>query len=1193
MYLKQIELENFKSFGGKLSIPLLEGYMAITGPNGSGKSNISDAILFVLGPKSSKAIRAGKLSDLIFDGGKSRKASDFTKVSLVFDNSDRVIPWDADTVRLTRLVKMSSSGEGYNSYFYVNDHRSSLSEFDELLSSARISAEGYNLVQQGDVTRIVEMGNLERRRVLDGISGISRFDADIIKAEEERRQTDDNLERISIIKKELETQLLQLDEERKAARRYLDAKDGLDTAKAELVYKNLELAQAEADSTRSQIDAYDQEIAAIAAERRGVLEDARMFEAEKQRWEREIEDRGGDEYRQLKERRDELMVEAARRKDRAERADSDIMAEEGELETCREEAVRLTGERVDADAALTVVRGERDAAAQERDSVQANLGELREEIESRGGELSRLQDEIAVAEEGVETLRDKEHRLSIEKGALVNEGDALEREMSRLEEDLETAKFETQDAEWQMRELKKNEGEAAEKLKDVSQRLRTLKTEESRLSEEERDLRQALHRLERDYISLKAEKEAAENLQKGYNRAVVSVLEARDRGTIKGIHGTIAELAEVDAEYETALSVAAGGRMQAIIVDDDSVASQAIDMLKRTKAGRATFLPLSKMQEGRPRAKAIMASERSLGYAIDLVRFDPVYRPAFWHVLSDTVVTEDLASARQLMGGVRLVTLDGEVIEAAGAMVGGSLSKQGMKFGSAAAGRLEAVAEELRIATGAMDRLVEDIAQVRGAMRSAEEELRVASSSDREFSDSMARLQRKRDEARERRDSLKGELDSNKAASVAKDAELKAKDAELAACSAELDVTRESLRTMKAKLLELAPEDVQRRLSELQDALLTADRNLSAVEGRLMAAKTNLKSLDSSISKNDEEVMSFESSLKELVSVRDSARAEEKGIRTEMAAVKSMMQNMEDEVKELRDKRDDAYRKMVARNSEAESLKDKITTKEDFQNGLRVRLAQADQRLEQLRAEAEEIKMTVPQPLPSLDNIRSRIRKAEAELEAMGNVNLRAIEDYEEKKDRHDRMMEEVQRLESQREELLALMDGLNKEKKTVFDIVYKAVDENFRSIYADLSGGGEAYLSLEHPEDPFLGGLLINAKPKNGKLLRLEALSGGEKSLTALAFIFALQEHQPSPFYLLDEVDMFLDSVNAEMVARRVKQSCAKAQFVQISLRKVTLGKADHLMGVTRQPNGISKVIMQPNLGDISSTLKEAEGST
>ncbi|HIJ00348.1 MAG TPA: AAA family ATPase, partial [Candidatus Methanomethylophilaceae archaeon] len=315
-------------------------------------------------------------------------------------------------------------------------------------------------------------------------------------------------------------------------------------------------------------------------------------------------------------------------------------------------------------------------------------------------------------------------------------------------------------------------------------------------------------------------------------------------------------------------------------------------------------------------------------------------------------------------------------------------------------------------------------------------------------------------------------------------------------------------------------------------------------------------------------------------------------IRTEMAAVRSMMRDIENEMKELQEKRDIAYRNMVSKSSEAEGLKDKIDIKRDILNGFLVRIAETRDKLAQFEAEAKSLEIEIESPLPSMDSIKTRIRQAERSLEMMGNVNLRAIEDYEEKKARYDSLCEEIDRLEAQREELLSLMDRLSKEKKTVFNEVFKAVDRNFRSIYAELSGGGEAYLSLEDSEDPFLGGLIINAKPRNGKLLRLEALSGGEKSLTALAFIFALQEYQPSPFYLLDEVDMFLDAVNAEMVAKRVKDSCSRAQFVQISLRKVTLSKADHLIGVTRQPNGVSKVIMEPNMADIAKDLEKVEGS-
>jgi chromosome segregation protein len=203
VYLKQVELENFKSFGGKLTVPFMEGYTAVTGPNGSGKSNITDAILFVLGPKSSKAVRAGKLTDLIFDGGKSKNKAGYTRVSLVFDNTDRLMPWDDDVVRLTRHVKLSDNGVDYSSYFYINDRKSSMTEFDSLLLKARISADGYNLVQQGDVTRIVQMGAIERRRILDGISGIASFDSDIDKAKGERSEAAANLERITIITDEL------------------------------------------------------------------------------------------------------------------------------------------------------------------------------------------------------------------------------------------------------------------------------------------------------------------------------------------------------------------------------------------------------------------------------------------------------------------------------------------------------------------------------------------------------------------------------------------------------------------------------------------------------------------------------------------------------------------------------------------------------------------------------------------------------------------------------------------------------------------------------------------------------------------------------------------------------------------------------------------------------------------------------
>ena len=243
----------------------------------------------------------------------------------------------------------------------------------------------------------------------------------------------------------------------------------------------------------------------------------------------------------------------------------------------------------------------------------------------------------------------------------------------------------------------------------------------------------------------------------------------------------------------------------------------------------------------------------------------------------------------------------------------------------------------------------------------------------------------------------------------------------------------------------------------------------------------------------------------------------------------------------------------------------------------------------QLKSEVDAIEIEVELPIPSEEEIRRTIRAQESAIAKLGNVNLRSIEEYDEKKARLDGLNAEVESLNRHIKELDDLMSSLTSKKKGLFMQSYNAVNENFKSIYAQLSGGGEAYMGLENEDDPFIGGLMINAKPRNGKMLRLEALSGGEKSLTALSFIFAIQEHQPSPFYVLDEVDMFLDSVNAEMVARRVKESSAKAQFIQVSLRKVTLALADHLIGVTRPPSGISRVIMQPDLAEVSRYEEEA----
>lgn len=1182
MYLKQIELENFKSFGGKLTIPLMEGYIAVTGPNGSGKSNISDAILFVLGPRSSKAIRAGKLSDLIFDGGKSKSPSTYTKVSLVFDNQDRLIPWDADTVKLTRLVRLSQNGETYNSYFYVNDNKSSLTEFDNILSSARISADGYNLVQQGDVTRIVEMGNIERRKILENISGISRFDGEIERAQNERRQAEENIDRISIIIDELEKQLQQLEEERRAAMEYIQVRSRLEMAKAQLSHKTLEVTLTEANSIQEQIEAYDQDIHRLLEEKRQAHQEMEVFQQEVQALEGEIELKGGQEYRDLKEEMNSVRVELARHKDREERYQEDIERSQQLQEEVRGQLQDLQGQ--ESTLALTI-QGLEEALTQKRSelgSKREELSQLRATIEGRGDDIARIQKEISDLESEISHLDGEEREHLMEISRIQVRLEELEFQMAALEESHRSAEFELGDAEWNLKEMRSGEGSSGKRLQELSVLFHEKRREHQEREAEAQDLEQAIRRLGRELESLKAQKSAAENLEKGYNRAVSSILQLRDEGRIDGIHGTVAELAEVDKDYETALNVAAGGRMQAVVVDDDEVASQAIEHLKRNRLGRVTFLPLSKMRDGRPRAKAIMIEKDCIGYAIDLIRFKPQYRAAFWHVLSDTLVVESLGQARSLMGGVRLVTMAGEVLETSGAMVGGTLDRGNIRFGAASEDKLEATRVELSKATQAESDLrliLRDLAQ---EMKGLEDEIRSLQGSNSDTQAELRRLELQRDSWKEKRDGLKAEIKQKRGALESTRKEESRIQGLLRTVQEDIKHQRQSLDGKRKEMSDLAPGDVQDSLQRLQDDIIALSTEVGDLEGDVKGLRAERAGLNARLAELQEDMDQSQSDLETWQRGLEESREKHAEHQVHLEALKKIEASMEGEVRELRSKRDLAYQSKVGKEKEKEQIEDRINTKRDFRIGLQTKASLAEERAEQIRQEIALIDMDVERPLPSMEELKRTIKGAENKMSQMGAVNLRAIEDYDTKKERHGRFLGEISRLEQQKAELLELMQSLEREKEIIFRQVFQAVDANFRNIYAELSGGGEAYLSLEDEDAPFEGGMLIKAKPKNGKMLRLEALSGGEKSLTALAFIFAIQEYQPSPFYVLDEVDMFLDSVNAEMVARRVQKSASKAQFVQVSLRKVTLGKAEHLFGVTRQPNGVSKVIIQPDMAAI-----------
>jgi len=1177
-------MENFKSFGRKITVPFLQGFTAITGPNGSGKSNIADAILFVLGPKSSKAIRAGKLTDLIWNGGKDKKGADSCQVSLLFDNSDRQIPVEADEVKLTRYVGLSPSVEGgYNSYFYINDRKSSLSEFDSLLAHARISAEGYNLVQQGDIQKIVSMSSIERRRILDNIAGITKFDDDITQAEGKRRETEENLERIRIILDEIDKQIRQLEADRDGALKYKDLNERLSTAKAQLAYKNRELIERQIVGTKEQIAKHEADKAkleAAKAELRTLFDAAvaRLNELEK-----EMAERGGEEAKQLKEKLDGLRIERARATDGTE--------------TSKEVLKQLRAETGEANRDQAKIQKETEALAREREKVDARVAELDEQIKSADKDLHDvdelasksdakvlgIQKQIIALNNEIDQVEDRVKGIVLEGDRIKEAMSRLEAEITQIEESRKAYQVEYDDADWQLKELRTSTKETGKSLQKLQQEFHEKRAEEAKLAKEQAELQTAILSLTRGYAQLKAEADVAENMKRGYTSAVSAILECRETGSIKGIHGTVAQLAHVESQYETAIVTSAGARMQAIIVDDDSVAAQCIDYLKKRKIGRATFLPLTKMLVGKPRGKAILVAKECLGFAIDLCHFDEKYRDAFFYVFGDTLVVQTLDEARKWMGGVRLVTIEGELIEASGAMIGGDMERSTVKFGPSVASEMEKIAEKLRDAQAHGETVANRLDELRKELLELEGEIKESGGRSGAVEVKTSTLEAKRKEFAAKVATADKDL---------KDRKGRFEEAQKTATRIEEDLAKftNALEALKGKrderkkaVIAATPQQISSRMKELMSRRATLAEELSGLRSKLEAMATQTTFLEERRTEVGARVTALDGQRKAHEKRIDGFQESLGRLETEIRGLEKTEAQMGKKVKDVQDARDGAYKEKTDREADLDKVTHKIETKEDFllkmETELKVQeeqLAEAERIMREMAIELREGR------LPSLEELKTTISECDAAINALGPINLRALEDYDAQQARAVELKDEFKRLEGQREELIHLVDELTDKKKEGLAKIFTSINQNFGRVYAELTEGGEAELVLENPEKPFEAGLILKVKPAHKKALRLEALSGGERSLASMALIFAIQEYDPSPFYLLDEIDQNLDAVNAEKVARMIRRNCSTAQFVQISLRKVSLKEADHLIGVTMTPESLSEVIMRVNLADI-----------
>ncbi|MGI0131016.1 MAG: hypothetical protein ACREEC_12850, partial [Thermoplasmata archaeon] len=757
--------------------------------------------------------------------------------------------------------------------------------------------------------------------------------------------------------------------------------------------------------------------------------------------------------------------------------------------------------------------------------------------------------------------------------------ESAERTQAQAEDDLREREVEVQDLGLRIKETAPSKGSGGPATGELQKELFTLKNQEKNLTAEAERLVREVGEINRRYVTLDARLKArTESGSRPHQLAAVDfLLSQRNLGKIPGIRGTVEELADFDPKMKTALQVAGGSRFQALVVETDQVAEECIRLLRDEKRGRATFLPLNKMLPGRPHGKSMLVAKSpgATGFAIDLVKFDEAMRPAFWYVFGETVVMDDLSGARSQMGGVRLVTLSGDLIEATGAISGGYLDPSAQGRGADSAVELKRLGEELREKSAAEHAAREALARATARIREVSEELSTRSIQDQSHQSSRQILETDLAAA-------KGRLDS--AHERIAEAGAEQKKAETAFARAEETVRRlaEEISTLEMSIgkaqeqyLSQLPEALGAKLRSLQEAAQKTSEERVQVNGELESVRASLAALLTNLDSRKKELEAGETSLaarkKEIATTEKSVRAAKEALDAlkSVESQQSEAQRAQGERKRaLEEERLTLTRKLGETQANLETRRGMLTQEE-------TRLAVAEAKFHELEESLKQFPDPEPDEKPmTVEELKRKITTLEQQLVALGDVNLRAVEEYDSEKGRLDEFGGEVQRLTTEKTELVGLVHEIEKKKREKINEVVVRVNENFRTIYGELSAGGEGEIALENPADPLAGGLLIKARPVGKTVARLEQLSGGEKSLASLAFIFSLQRYDPSPLYVFDEVDMSLDGLNAEYVGRMLRHNAERAQFVVISLRKVTLKFASHLYGVTMHGDGCSRVI-------------------
>lgn len=1192
MYLKSLEIQGFKSFPEKTRLTFDKPVSAIVGPNGSGKSNIADAILWVMGEQSTRALRGGKMEDVIFGGTARRPQLGFAEVSLELDNSQRIFDLDYSEIVLTRRFYRSGESE-----YFINRKPVRLKDVHELLMDTGLGREGYSVIGQGRIDAILSQRSTDRREIFEEAAGISRFRYRKEEAERKLAQTEENLLRINDKIAELSLQVEPLREQAEVAKRYLLLRDELRQHEISLWVDGLDRFSRQAQKLRQDSEAAAAQKQAAERELEKWYLETESFSERMRELDRELES-VREEIRRCEAQRGEQEAAAAVLRTRLENTVSETERVRREIAQQEDRDGGLKAQIEERQKRLAAIEEEKQALSEKTAAILASLEELAHSAGAASERLARLLgDEASLAEE----LGQARERLS----ALASSLQEMYDREKAVRSDILTATDKHAAARKAFEECLENIQKAREELES---RKNALSGYALRLESRKRRVQEAAERKNRAEMALSAlrtRRKTLEEMEKeyqGYSRAVRRVMQEAERGILRGIHGTVAGLVRTADRYTVAVETALGPAMQHIVVATEEDGRDAIAFLKRSDAGRATFLPLTTIR-GRVLERAGWEKEPGcVGLALDLVEYDPKYSEIYKNLLGRTVVAETLedaiAIARRHGHSFRLVTLDGQVINPGGSMTGGSAaSKAGIL---SRANELENLAGQEEKLAEALSKAEEALREAQREARAAEYEVETASQEVRAVEDRLIRLETDREHGKLLADAAAEAVASLKSELETLSARVKASESEAEALQARAGSLEERLKAVRAEIQrDTAGQDAIRQQREALNATLSERRaQISSLEAEAEAirkAVAELSALRSALSggrRQQEEYLKElaerqEDILKEISEKEEAAE----NLKAREAALKERAGDIAERKMQLEAQREKRARQTQEKNQELLELERECARLEQRRQAVEMEEKQLIDRLWDTYQLSRSAAKEQARPVENLTETRGRIAEIKKEMASLGSPNLGAIEEFERVNQRYTFLTEQRDDVEKAKRDLLAIIRDITEEMKALFAREFATIRESFKETFQEFFGGGQASLELEDPEDVLNSGIEIRVQPPGKSLKTITLLSGGEKALVAIALYFAILKVRPTPFVVLDEIDAALDEVNVARFAANMRKMSGRTQMIVITHHRGTMEEADVIFGVTMQEQGVSRVLCI-DLEEAERSLRRKEGT-